>query len=205
MSSSSLTFNDAAQTAQTTPTVHGCPSPETWVESVSGFQMYHIYRARCEQQNRQAPFAVAQRSAEALDHIDPRLLQPTGDLTQESRAERQANRSRRASNHIRQGVSPRAQREVERLDAYICLRESKEQIRRIIRLIQDKRRDEFRVLRDALYQVYHYAGPYLQRPGEKEAAAQLICVGSLGKEFVQQFDSQAKWQWLQLRVNSLKF
>ncbi|KAH9809809.1 hypothetical protein DFH28DRAFT_904193, partial [Melampsora americana] len=100
-------------------------------------------------------------------------------------------------------LSPRAQRERERLDKYLRLRESKQEIRRIMKVIQDKRREDFRVLREALYEVYFYTGPYLQKPGEKEAAAHLLRVGSLGKEFVYEFDNQAKWQWLQIRVDSL--
>ncbi|KAH9814467.1 hypothetical protein DFH28DRAFT_894843 [Melampsora americana] len=99
------------------------------------------------------------------------------------------------SNHI---VSPQAQRELERLDEYLRLREYKQEMRRIIKVIQDKRRDEFCILCEALCQVYCYIGPYLQKPVEKEEAANLLCVGSLGKEFVYDFDNQAKWQWLQL-------
>ncbi|KAH9819438.1 hypothetical protein DFH28DRAFT_886569 [Melampsora americana] len=100
-------------------------------------------------------------------------------------------------------LSPRAQREVDQLDQYFRLRQSKQELRHIIKVIQDKRRDEFCVLRKALSQIYHYNGPYLQKPGEKEAADNLIRVGSLGKEFAYEFDHQAKWQWLQIRVNGL--
>ncbi|KAH9807499.1 hypothetical protein DFH28DRAFT_915062 [Melampsora americana] len=100
-------------------------------------------------------------------------------------------------------MSPRARRELERLEKYFRIRKYKREMRRIIKLIQDKRRDEFCFLRDALSEVYHYTGPYLQKPGEKEAAANLIRVGSLGKEFVYEFDNQAKWQWLQIRVDAL--
>ncbi|KAH9824184.1 hypothetical protein DFH28DRAFT_880069 [Melampsora americana] len=100
-------------------------------------------------------------------------------------------------------LSPTGRREGERLKEYLCSRESKQKMRRIIKLIQDKRRDEFCLLCKALSQVYHYTGPYLQKPGEKGAAANLLRVGSLGKEFVRDFDCKTKWQWLQLRVDSL--
>ncbi|KAH9808305.1 hypothetical protein DFH28DRAFT_936280 [Melampsora americana] len=204
MSSSSLISPRTA--AQKTPTSHGISSSdsERWVETVTGVQLYHLYRARCDEQNRQEALAVAQTVAEEQpNHIDPRLFHATVKPKGFPRADQAARRSRRSINNMSHGVSPRAQREVERLDEYIRLRESKQQIRRIIKVIQDKRRDEFRVLREALYQVYHYSGPYLQRPGEKEAAARLLRFGSLGKEFIQNFDNQAKWQWLQMRVNAL--
>ncbi|KAH9808661.1 hypothetical protein DFH28DRAFT_907949, partial [Melampsora americana] len=66
-----------------------------------------------------------------------------------------------------------------------------------------QRRDEFCLLREALSQVYNYTGPYLQKPGEKGAAANLLRVGSLGKEFVRDFDESAKWLYLQMRVDAL--
>ncbi|KAH9807286.1 hypothetical protein DFH28DRAFT_1089667 [Melampsora americana] len=93
-------------------------------------------------------------------------------------------------------LSPTGRREGERLKEYLRSRESKKKMRRIIKLIQDKRRDEFCLLHEALSQVYHYTGPYLQKPGEKGAAANLL-------QFVRDFDCKTKWQWLQLRVDSL--
>ncbi|KAH9812208.1 hypothetical protein DFH28DRAFT_899267, partial [Melampsora americana] len=100
-------------------------------------------------------------------------------------------------------LSPRAKREVDRLEEYFRLRESKQQMRRIIKIVQDKRRYEFLLLREALSQVCHYSGLYLQKPGKKEAAANLLRVGSLGKEFVRDFDESAKWQYLQMRVDAI--
>ncbi|KAH9818525.1 hypothetical protein DFH28DRAFT_888170, partial [Melampsora americana] len=62
---------------------------------------------------------------------------------------------------------------------------------------------EFHALCKALHQVYHYAGPYLQKPGEKAVAAHLIRAGGLGTKFVDAFDNQAKWKWLQLLLNAI--
>ncbi|EGG04298.1 uncharacterized protein MELLADRAFT_65025 [Melampsora larici-populina 98AG31] len=100
-------------------------------------------------------------------------------------------------------ISPRAQREVERLQEYHRNQDDKLAMRQIIKIIQDKRREEFCLLREALGQVYSYTGRYLQLPGEKEVAAQLLRPGNLGSEFVNDFDNDAKWHWLQLRVNAL--
>ncbi|KAH9812714.1 hypothetical protein DFH28DRAFT_1129482 [Melampsora americana] len=94
-------------------------------------------------------------------------------------------------------------REIARLAEYHQLRESHKAICRIMKGIQDKRREEFRVLRKALYQIYHYNGPHLQKPGEKAVAASLIRKGGLGTKFVDSFDDKAKWKWLQLWVTAL--
>ncbi|KAH9823230.1 hypothetical protein DFH28DRAFT_1118623 [Melampsora americana] len=102
-------------------------------------------------------------------------------------------------------ISPRLQREIDRLDEYHRSRKSKQSIRRILKVIQDKRREEFRVLCEALSEVYHYAGPHLQRLGEKAAAAHLIRTGGLGAEFIGIFDDKAKWKWLQIRVNGMAY
>lgn len=156
-----------------------------------------------------------QHRREGSNHHDPRLgnvvVRPADDLNLTPPAVR-ANR-RNNSTPDSQGratppapgnnISPWAQRELERLDKYNWQRESRRSIRRIIKAIQDKRREEFRVLREALYQIYHYSGPYLQNHGEKAAAADLIRKGGLGAEFVHVFDNEAKWQWIQLRVNAL--
>ena len=56
------------------------------------------------------------------------------------------------------------------------------------------------MLRVALQEIYNYNGRYLQRPGEKEAAAQMLRAGGLGEGFVNAFDKEAKWKWLQIRV-----
>ncbi|KAH9808392.1 hypothetical protein DFH28DRAFT_1136166 [Melampsora americana] len=97
-------------------------------------------------------------------------------------------------------TSPRALRELERVAEYQRKQKKKDEIRRIIKTIQEKRRQEFRILRVALGEIYNYNGQYLQRPGEKQAAAELLRAGGLGKEFVYDFDKEAKWKWLQLRV-----
>lgn len=98
-------------TAQTTPTLHEHSSPdrEAWVENVLGFQLYHIYRARCEEQSHQQALALAQRIAEGPNHIDPRLMQPNVELNQFPRAQRPLAQSCRSILRMSQGVSPRAQ------------------------------------------------------------------------------------------------
>ncbi|KAH9810827.1 hypothetical protein DFH28DRAFT_932436 [Melampsora americana] len=161
------------------PTTRGCSSHVAWVETVTGLIPNSVY----------GPHS-------ALEHIDPKLMRPTHQNNPNGHIE--SNPS-----HITRVLSPRAQREVERLDQYFRLRKSKREMRRIIKVIQDKRRNEFCFLREALHQVYHYNGPYLQKPGEKEAAANLIRVSSLGKEFAYDFDHVAKWLWLQIRVDAL--
>ncbi|KAH9811999.1 hypothetical protein DFH28DRAFT_1130231 [Melampsora americana] len=136
------------------------------------------------------------------DRLQNTELSPRGERAQRrdhNRITPVAQVQRRATHHL----SPNVLRQMERLDEYIRLRESRESIRRIIKVIQDKRQEEFLILRTALCEVYHYEGPYLQRPGEKEAAAELLRDGNLGAEFVNKFDSDAKWQWLQIRVDAL--
>ncbi|KAH9814289.1 hypothetical protein DFH28DRAFT_928888 [Melampsora americana] len=96
--------------------------------------------------------------------------------------------------------SPRVQREIKRVAEYQRKQKTKDELRCIIKITQDKRREEFRDLRAALGEIYNYTGRYLQRPGEKEAAAQLLRAGGLGAEFVKKFDQDAKWKWLQIRV-----
>ncbi|KAH9807447.1 hypothetical protein DFH28DRAFT_1139235 [Melampsora americana] len=149
-------------------------------------------------------FAEQDRRAKRGEHIDPRI----NNLNITPRAARAIRRNNstpegQASPPTGKNLSPRVLREIQRMDQYNQSRQTKQSIRRIIKIIQDKRREEFRVLREALYQVYHYAGPYLQKPGDKAVAANLIRVGGLGAEFVGAFDNEAKWQWLQLRVNAI--
>ncbi|KAH9811556.1 hypothetical protein DFH28DRAFT_1130728 [Melampsora americana] len=129
-------------------------------------------------------------------------LSPRGERAQRRNEQRMTPDAPVRRRHT-QNVSPQALRQKERLDEYNRIRQSKESIRRIIKVIQDKRRDDFLVLCTALCEVFYYNGPYLQKPGEKEAAADLLRVGTLGAEFVNEFDSKAKWQWLQMRVDDL--
>ncbi|KAH9821270.1 hypothetical protein DFH28DRAFT_1120665 [Melampsora americana] len=138
-----------------------------------------------------------------LDSVDDRAVAKAQQRTDgANRNDSTPDRPRRSKRHaVVHNLSPRAQREMERVAEYNRKRESKNAIRRIIKIIQNKRREEFRVLREALRQVYHYTGPYLQKPGEKAVAAQLIRAGGLGAEFVDAFDDRAKWHWLQIRVN----
>ncbi|KAH9809160.1 hypothetical protein DFH28DRAFT_906175, partial [Melampsora americana] len=100
-------------------------------------------------------------------------------------------------------LSPQGLREAQRLEKFNRARKMKQAICGIIKSIQDKRREEFCILHEALKQVYNYTGPFLQGPGKKQAAAHLIRAGGLGSEFVNIFDFEAKWQWHQLRVDAL--
>ncbi|KAH9808443.1 hypothetical protein DFH28DRAFT_1087826 [Melampsora americana] len=111
---------------------------------------------------------------------------------------------RREANKPKGGIhlSPRAQREFDRLEQYQLKQKSKLEMRRIIKVIQNKRRVEFRVLREALGEIVRYVGPYLQAPGEKECAAHILRMGGLGHEFVHVFDKDAKWAWLHIRVKN---
>ncbi|EGG09355.1 uncharacterized protein MELLADRAFT_61005 [Melampsora larici-populina 98AG31] len=133
---------------------------------------------------------------EAVNHVDPRL-RTNGTPENHGIGERSPSPAREVN------ISPRAQREIERQEEYNRTRKSREALRRIIKTVQDKRREEFRVLRQALYQIYHYDGPFLKKPGEKAAAGRLIRTGGLASEFVNVFDDQAKWEYLQMRVDAI--
>ncbi|EGG08290.1 uncharacterized protein MELLADRAFT_105230 [Melampsora larici-populina 98AG31] len=134
-----------------------------------------------------------QQTPEGQEHVDPRLRanRPDDDPRSSPTLARVAN------------LSPRAQRELQQLAEYNRHRHSRQAIRHIIKIIQDKRRDDFRLLREALQQVHNYHGRYLQAPGQKAAAGALLRAGGLAKEFVELFDNEAKWLWLQMRVDAL--
>ncbi|KAH9809028.1 hypothetical protein DFH28DRAFT_1134554 [Melampsora americana] len=148
-------------------------------------------------------------------HIDPQLcsLETRGQSSSPAPAINLTPRGLRAQRRdaaIHKAVvgpnvqrSPRSQRASERLKRYQLTEQSKFEMRRIINVIQSKRRDEFRVLREALGQIVNYKGQYLQAPGEKQLAAHILRLGGLGHEFVHMFDNDAKWAWLQIRVNNL--
>ncbi|KAH9810809.1 hypothetical protein DFH28DRAFT_1131641 [Melampsora americana] len=155
--------------------------------------------------------------AEGTDHIDPSLQSCNSDVqghnpresspdivVMSPRAYRAERRERvKMRRHNDQLItSPRAQRELDRLAQYQRREISKKELRRIIQVIQSKRREDFRVLREALGEIFEYEGPYLQAPGQKEIAADIIRTGGLGEEFVHVFNRDAKWEWLQLRVNA---
>ncbi|KAH9816906.1 hypothetical protein DFH28DRAFT_1125038 [Melampsora americana] len=182
-------------------------TPHTAISLTSPTTRYHPYG--CAHEERALRQAIWRADP---NDIDPRLRgTPPGnpvvlDLT---RTPPRPQRPRVINRNATRGVvidltlSPQGQREAERLEAYLRTREMKQRIRGIIKVIQDKRREDFRILHEALKQVYSYTGPYLQGDGEKQAAAYLIRAGGLGAEFVNIFDSQAKWQWLQMRVDAL--
>lgn len=72
--------------------------------------------------------------------------------------------------------------------------------KRLTSSIQNKRRSEFRQLREALYLLSNYAGPYLQSPGDKKKAAYYLRSHNLGVEFVNEFDNEVKWEWLNNQI-----
>ncbi|KAH9825027.1 hypothetical protein DFH28DRAFT_921014 [Melampsora americana] len=136
--------------------------------------------------------------AEGTDHIDPSLQSCNSDV--------QGHNPRESSPDI-VVMSPRAycaeRRERVKMRPQYQRREiSKKELRRIIQVIQSKRREDFRVLREALGEIFKYEGPYLQAPGQKEIATDIIRTGGLGEEFVHVFNQDAQWEWLQPRVNA---
>ncbi|KAH9820395.1 hypothetical protein DFH28DRAFT_1121654 [Melampsora americana] len=115
-------------------------------------------------------------------HLDPRLRTPESQVRKPLTPSPQALRAHRGNASASNNPSPRSQREIQRLAQYQLSVKSKQELRHIIHVIQSK---------------------YLQRDGEKEAAANLIQVGGLGWEFPD-FDEDSKWQWLQIRVDTLR-
>ncbi|EGF99123.1 uncharacterized protein MELLADRAFT_68816 [Melampsora larici-populina 98AG31] len=73
----------------------------------------------------------------------------------------------------------------------------------IKKLVQNKRREDFRALREALYLVYTYKGPFLQTKQEKTLAALYLRRKGLGKMFVNGFNNEIKWEWLSTRVKDI--
>ncbi|KAH9822513.1 hypothetical protein DFH28DRAFT_881767, partial [Melampsora americana] len=58
-------------------------------------------------------------------------------------------------------------------------------------------------LREALYLVSTYKGPYIQNRGDKKRAALFICQHNLGAIWVAAFAAgEAKWEWIDRRVAS---
>ncbi|KAH9820065.1 hypothetical protein DFH28DRAFT_886032 [Melampsora americana] len=68
---------------------------------------------------------------------------------------------------------------------------------------QNKRRSEFRHLREALYLISNYSGPYLQSPDKKRKAANYLRSQKLGAEFVNELDENIRWEWLNSQVANL--
>ncbi|KAH9809280.1 hypothetical protein DFH28DRAFT_905732 [Melampsora americana] len=78
---------------------------------------------------------------------------------------------------------------------------------RVIKLRnQSARQSAFRTLREALYLVSTYTGPYLQRPGDKKKAALFIRKNDLAGIWVSKFAAgDAKWKWLDQRIASCTY
>ncbi|KAH9810833.1 hypothetical protein DFH28DRAFT_901996 [Melampsora americana] len=77
--------------------------------------------------------------------------------------------------------------------------EGKEEMHRIIKIVQDKRHKEFESFA-SLLPKFTTTPRYLHRPGEQEAAAQLLHAGGLGGKLSNMIDKEAKWKWLQILV-----
>ncbi|KAH9810734.1 hypothetical protein DFH28DRAFT_902184 [Melampsora americana] len=75
--------------------------------------------------------------------------------------------------------------------------------RKIKTSIQNKRRAEFRQLREALYLISTYSGPYLQSPEEKKKAARYLRTQNLGAEFAKELDDDVRWEWLNSQLISM--
>ncbi|KAH9807485.1 hypothetical protein DFH28DRAFT_915127 [Melampsora americana] len=96
-------------------------------------------------------------------------------------------------------VAIRARHRLEEYHRQILLDKAQRQFKSVI---QKKRREEFRHLREALYLVYIYKGPYLQRPGDKKKAAQYLRRHRFGEMFVNITEHEVKWKWLDHRVSN---
>ncbi|EGG12457.1 uncharacterized protein MELLADRAFT_101651 [Melampsora larici-populina 98AG31] len=75
--------------------------------------------------------------------------------------------------------------------------------RKVKASIQNKRRSEFRQLREALYLISTYSGPYLHSPEEKKKAAKYLRTQNLGAEFVEELDDNVRWEWLHSQEGTL--
>ncbi|KAH9823938.1 hypothetical protein DFH28DRAFT_879601, partial [Melampsora americana] len=98
-------------------------------------------------------------------------------------------------------LSPSSLRERERVHSYHRQSQLDQAHRNYKKYMQNKRRNEFQPLREALYLVSTYAGPFLQNPGDKKKAAHFLRSQSLGGMFVNLFDNDGRWQWLQSRIS----
>ncbi|KAH9816651.1 hypothetical protein DFH28DRAFT_925492 [Melampsora americana] len=103
--------------------------------------------------------------------------------------------------HKEKTTSPGLIRERHRMEVYQRqVRQVKAQSE-IKALIDNKRREDFVPLREALYLVYTYSGPYLQKPGDKKKAACFLRRKGYGAMFVKAFDDSVKWKWLESQVS----
>ncbi|KAH9812448.1 hypothetical protein DFH28DRAFT_1129754 [Melampsora americana] len=87
-----------------------------------------------------------------------------------------------------------------RLDEYNRQTELAKAKRAIVVSIQNKRRDSFRGLREALVQVATYNGPFLQRKGDKARAALFLRNHGLARLFISNWADEVKWQWIDNQV-----
>ncbi|EGF98280.1 uncharacterized protein MELLADRAFT_69426 [Melampsora larici-populina 98AG31] len=96
----------------------------------------------------------------------------------------------------RLGLNPQGQLMTHRRKSHLA------QAQRTIKAaMQNKRRSEFRDLREALYLISTYSGPYLQSPDEKKKAARYLRTQNLGAEFVKELDDNVRWEWLNSQVD----
>ncbi|KAH9822986.1 hypothetical protein DFH28DRAFT_880479 [Melampsora americana] len=98
--------------------------------------------------------------------------------------------------------TPASIREHHRLESYWCETEKWKAQRELKVLIQNKRRNNFASLREALYLIHTYRGPFLQSPRDKRKAAQYLRRMGFGAMFVSIADHEVKWKWLEGMVRA---
>ncbi|KAH9809797.1 hypothetical protein DFH28DRAFT_1086049 [Melampsora americana] len=99
--------------------------------------------------------------------------------------------------------SPASIRERRRIEMYRRESDKLKAQRDIKVFIQNKRRNDFASLREALYLVYTYRGPFLQKPGDKKKAAQYLRRMGFGAMFVNITEHEVKWKWLEGKVKAI--
>ncbi|KAH9820377.1 hypothetical protein DFH28DRAFT_1121576 [Melampsora americana] len=87
-----------------------------------------------------------------------------------------------------------------RLDEYNRQAQLAKAKRAIVVSIQNKRRDSFRGLREALVLVATYNGPFLQSKGDKARAALFLRNHGLARLFISNWAEDVKWQWIDNQV-----
>ncbi|KAH9824746.1 hypothetical protein DFH28DRAFT_920752 [Melampsora americana] len=140
-------------------------------------------------------------------HLSPRAMQYS--RRQKRMYDMRSTTSRNGNS--RSSVAGEATREITAspglIQARLCLESYQRQWRldkaqRDIKyIIQKKCCKDFIHLCQALYLVYTYKGPYLQNPGAKAKAAHYLRRQRLGEMFVNIFEHDVKWKWLDQRVS----
>ncbi|EGF98714.1 uncharacterized protein MELLADRAFT_73539 [Melampsora larici-populina 98AG31] len=143
-----------------------------------------------------------------VPQLSPRQVRYSNRQNRINRNENPGSNESCTSSETWVGVLPKADisspgfiRERQRLEKYWRESERLNAQRSIKVSIQNKRHDDFASLREALYQVYQYRGPFLQRPGDKNKAVQYLRQNGFGAMFVRIVEHEVKWKWLHDRVS----